>query len=62
LTEKVDRLGKDVTKMMDSLDFIVGALQDRRQEEAAGTVWLQRHDKQIADHEGRIRTLETAAR
>jgi hypothetical protein len=46
--------------MMDGLDFIVGMLQDRRQEEAAGTVWLQRHDKQIADHEGRIRTLETA--
>jgi chromosome segregation ATPase len=69
LTEKVDRLGKDVAeikgsqaKMMDSLDFIVGALQDRRQEEAAGTVWLQRHDRQIADHEGRIRTLETAER
>jgi hypothetical protein len=48
LTEKVDHLGKNVAKMMDSLDFIAGALQDRRQEEAAGTVWLQRHDRQIA--------------
>ena len=47
--------------MMGNIDFIVGALQDRRQEEAMGTMLMNQHGSQIADHEKRIRTLEAVA-
>lgn len=76
LDEKVDRLEEGMTRRMGSmeatmkadhekvmtrLDSIVGMLQDRRDEEVAGTAWLQRHDRQIAGLDGRVQKLEEVA-
>lgn len=68
LSDRVDTLESDLReikqnqeKMMGNIDFIVGALQDRRQEEAMGTMLMNQHGSQIADHEKRIRTLEAVA-
>lgn len=72
LNERVDRVENDIVTIkrdiksnhetvMNALDSISSMLQDRRDEEAAGTVWLRRHNEEIADHEGRIRKLERVA-
>lgn len=55
LTEKVADLSVEMSEVhekMDSMDVkldkITGMLQDHRQEDAAGTAHLARHDRQIA--------------
>jgi type I site-specific restriction endonuclease len=45
-------------KVMNTLDFIVGKLQRQEEEEAAGTVWLRRHDRQITGLDHRVQKLE----
>lgn len=66
--EMAANMAENQKKVMTHLDFIVGRLQKQEEEEASGTILIRQHEnrlsgseKQIADHESRIRELETAA-
>ena len=45
--EKIDTVATAVGRIENALDGITGAIQDQRVENAAGTVHLMRHDRQI---------------
>ncbi|MEK7086350.1 MAG: hypothetical protein AAB951_01015 [Patescibacteria group bacterium] len=45
--EKIDTLASAIGRIENTLDGIAGAIQDQRVENAAGTVHLMRHDRQI---------------
>jgi phage-related protein len=45
--EKIDTIAQAVGRIENTLDGIVGAIQDLRTENGAGAVHLVRHDRQI---------------
>lgn len=47
VNEKIDTLATAFSRMENTLDGIVGAIQDLRTENGAGTTHLLRHDRQI---------------
>ena len=61
LIDQMDqRIDKKFDKVHNTLDKIVGELQDMREENAAGIIQERRLQKQVDNHEKRIKILEAS--
>lgn len=61
ISKNQDVLKEQQEKIMESIDFLVGDAQRRREEELAGNYLDEQRDKKINDHEKRIEKLEAVS-